>query len=282
MNRIDRTFKELAEKNEGALICYLPAIGPDFSLSLEIVAAFVEGGVDLIELSTPGGAPWLDGSPMQTHHMQSRTTGVTTERAFELGALVRERYPDLPILPMAYYAAVVSSGVDRFVSMAAEADVDGIELPDYPSYSAHDPHGFHAKLRAAGIYNINFCDGISLAEEGSAPYDLMRAIATDIDGFLFLTATPGVTGSQGEVAVEHLTKAVARIRQVQATADRPRPILVGFGLTKPQHVRQVIQLVGADAVVVGSAVSRLINRDTAPEEISHFIRSLKQATAKLA
>ncbi|MFN2275178.1 MAG: tryptophan synthase subunit alpha, partial [Anaerolineales bacterium] len=271
MNRIDRMFEELDQKGEAALMCYLPAIGPDFKRSMEVIDAFVDGGVDMIELSVPGGAPWLDGAPMQTHHKQSRDTHIDTEKAFELGKQVRERYPQLPILPMAYYAAVARTGLEQFIAFAAEADVDGIELPDYPSYSAGDPRGFHSGLRAAGIYNINFCDGISLAPEGSPNYALLKDIATDVDGFLFLTATPGVTGGQGEVAVAHLSQAVQRIRAVQQEAGRLKPILVGFGLTRPEHVRQVIQQVGADAVVVGSAVSRLINQGEPATTIRDFI-----------
>jgi tryptophan synthase alpha chain len=278
MNRIDTMFNLAADKREACLMCYLPCIGPDFERSKEIIDAFIEGGVDYIELSVPGGAPWLDGGPMQKHHLQSRQTSVDTVKAIEFGAWVRERYPDLPILPMAYTGAVVRTGVDRFVDLMAASDLDGIELPDYPSYAMGDPLQFHMKLRQCGMYNINFCDGISLADEGTAAFDLMQRIVTDIDGFLFLTATPGVTGAQGGVATEYLTKAVARIREVQDAARRRRPIMVGFGLTTPDDVRTVIQDVKADAIVVGSAVSRLINRDERPEMICDFIHSLKEAT----
>ena len=234
----------------------------------------------MIELSVPGGEPWLDGAPMQIHHKQSRDNGVDARRAFDLGKQVRKHYPDLPILPMAYHAAVVSLGVDRFVDLAAEADVDGVELPDYPTYSAQDPHAFHTKLRKVGIYNINFCDGISLASKDTRQYDLLYAIATDVDGFLFLTATPGVTGGQGEVAVRHLAQAVKRIREIQLDAGRSRPVLVGFGLSTSENVRQVVQEVRADAIVVGSAVSRLINQGDSPELIKKFIASLKHATLR--
>ncbi len=281
MNRIDRMFKDLEDREEAALMCYLPSIGPDFERSLEVIDAFVEGGVDMIELSVPGGSPWLDGAPMQTHHKQSRDTHIDAEKAFELAKRVRERYPQLPILPMAYFAAVVRTGMEKFIEFASESGVDGIELPDYPSYSASDPHGFHSGIRSAGIYNINFCDGISLAPKGSPNYALLKVIATDVDGFLFLTATPGVTGGQGDVAVEHLSQAVHSIRTLQQEANRPKPILVGFGLAKPEHVRQVVQQVGADAVVVGSAVSRLINQGESAETIRNFVAELKQATNKV-
>jgi tryptophan synthase alpha chain len=268
----------LKAKREAALLCYLPAIGPDFSRSMEIVDAFVQGGMDMLELSVPGGTPWLDGPPMQAHHKQSHESGVDTRKAFELAKMVRRRYPDLPILPMAYHAGVVRQGIDRFIDLCREADVDGVELPDYPTYSAGDPHKFDAKLRAAGIHNIAFCDGISLAPEDSPLYQLLHAVIAGASGFMWLTATPGVTGGQGEVAVDYLTRAVKRIRAVQFSMGRPTPILVGFGLTTPMHVRQVVHDVRADAIVVGSAISRLINRGEAALEIRKFVAQLKQAT----
>ena len=126
MNRIDRVFADLGKKREGALLCYLPAIGPDFSRSLQIIDAYVQGGMDIVELSTPGGAPWLDGVPMQLHHRQSLETGVGTMQAFQLAKQIRKRYPDLPILPMAYYAAVVRLGLDKFVDLCQEAELDGV------------------------------------------------------------------------------------------------------------------------------------------------------------
>ena len=128
--------------------------------------------------------------------------------------------------------------------------------------------------------DINFCDGISLAPKDTRPYDLLYDIATDVDGFLFLTATPGVTGGQGGVAVGHLTQAVKRIREIQVDAGRLKPVLVGFGLSTPENVRQVVQEVRADAIVVGSAVSRLINRGDTPESIRQFVTSLKEATSR--
>ncbi|MHC1783084.1 MAG: tryptophan synthase subunit alpha [Anaerolineaceae bacterium] len=280
MNRVDTMFRRLKERNEGALMCYLPESGSNFRYSMEIIDAFVEGGVDMIELCIPGGAPWLDGAPMQTHHKNDFDFGINAERAFELAALVRSRYPELPILPMGYVSAIVQMGVDRFVSLAKAADIDGFELPDYPSIKADDPLKFHQKMREKNMWNVNFIDGICLSREGSPEFELLTAILTDARGFLFMTATAGVTGGTGDVALEHLTNSVARVRDVQTVIKNECPVLVGFGLTTPTHVRQVISIVKADAVVVGSAVSRLINKITAPDEIMKFIKELKGSTLR--
>lgn len=278
MNRVDKMFENAAQKKEACLMIYLPSIGPDFVRSHELVDMFVESGVDYIELGMPGGAPWLDGVPMQKNHLQSHQTRIDALRSFELGGAIRTRHPDFPILPMLYTSVVVRMGVDQFIEKLVEMDLDGVELPDYPSYRMRDPLGVHKKMRAKGLYNINFCDGISLAPEGTPAYDLMHRIVTDIDGFLFLTATPGVTGSTGGINVAYLSKAVARIRQVQDEVKRRKPIMVGFGLTTPEDVRTTIQEIKADAVVVGSAITRLIQNGTSLEEMSKVLHALKDAT----
>ena len=280
MNRVDVMFSKLKEKNQGALMCYLPQSGANYRYSMEIIDAFVEGGVDMIELCIPGVSPWLDGAPMQMHHLTDREAGINTERAFQLAAMVRARYPQLPVMPMGYVSSVVGIGVDNFVAMAKAADVDGFELPDYPSIKAGDPIGFHKKMRDNNMWNVNFIDGISLSKEGSSEFELLTNILEDAHGFLFMTATAGVTGGTGEVAVEYLTQAVARVKAVQKTIQHDTPVLVGFGLTKPEHVKQVISIVKADAVVVGSAVSRLINRHADPQEILQFIKQLKKSTIR--
>lgn len=279
-NRIDRMFTKAKEKNEACLMTYLPSIGPDLKKSNELIDAFIEVGLDYVELGTPGGAPWLDGVPMQKNHKQSLSTGINGEKAILLGGEIRMRHPEFPILPMLYTSVIFRMGIDNFVDRLVQADLDGIEIPDYPSYRTGDPIGIHARLRQKGIYNINFCDGISMAEEGSRDYDLMKRIVTDIDGFIFLTATPGVTGATGGVNVDYLKRAVARIREVGRKEGNEKPIMVGFGINTPEDVNLVAREIDADAVVVGSAVTRLIQDNRPIEEISDFVRDLKSATLK--
>lgn len=278
MNRIDQLFQRMREKHESALMCYLPTIGPDYRRSLEVVDAFVEGGVDFIELSVPGQYPWLDGSAMQKHHLESHRTKADIDSAFRLASLVRKRYPLLPILPMGYYGTVCSYGIDAFARRCADFGIDGVEIPDYPLRWFDDKPGLAGALQGAGVYFINFADGISLAPEGTAAYELLVKIVRGARGFIFLLASPGVTGVRGAVAVDHLKPAINRIRQVQAEHKVPQPILVGFGLASPDHVRTVVQDVGADAVVVGSAVSLRIHRGDSGAEIRQFVSGLKEAT----
>lgn len=278
MNRIDKMFADAHERKEACLMTYLPSIGPDLNRSIELIDAFIESGLDYVELGTPGGAPWLDGAPMQRNHKQSLDTGIDAQKAILLGKRIREKHPDFPILPMLYTSIIVRMGVKNFIDLLVESDLDGVEIPDYASYRTNDPIKVHRLLRDKGIYNINFCDGISLSEEGSRDYELLYRIVTDVDGFLFLTATPGVTGSTGGVNTAYLKAAVARIRDIQGKFGKTKPIMVGFGINTPEDVQLVVDEVKADAIVVGSAVTRLIQSGESIEKISDFIRDLKSAT----
>ncbi|PHT75047.1 hypothetical protein T459_22324 [Capsicum annuum] len=60
----------------------------------------------------------------------------------------------------------------------------------------------------------------------------------------------------------------------------PKPVAVGFGISKPEHVKQVAEW-GADGVIVGSAMVRILGEAKSPEEglkeLEVFATSLKSA-----
>ena len=64
-NRIDKKFKELKEKKDNALICYVVAGYPDIKTSEDIIVALIEGGADMIEIGIPFSDPIADGNTIQ-------------------------------------------------------------------------------------------------------------------------------------------------------------------------------------------------------------------------
>ena len=78
----------------------------------------------------------------------------------------------------------------------------------------------------------------------------MREAARLGRGFLYAISRLGVTGARKAVA-ESARPVVERIRKVTAM-----PVALGFGISRPEHVRDVCAF--ADAAVVGSALVEVI------------------------
>jgi tryptophan synthase alpha chain len=278
MNRIKTLFQQLKRKREGSLICYLPVISTDLSISMDVADVYAKGGVDLVELAIPSDRPWLDGPVIQRLHLNARARRVSPDTAFAFGRLVRSKYPQWPITPMTDYSVIVSYGTDRFVEQCTRMEADAVEIPDYPVFSAGDPHAFRTKIENSHLDFISFCDGLSQSQETSPEYQLFSQIVKGTRGFLFLMASPGVTGKREHLASDYLKRAVENIRKVQNKEKNDFPVIVGFGLSTPEHVRRVVNEVGADGVVIGSAVSELILAHGGQKELVDFVRSIKQAT----
>ena len=99
----------------------------------------------------------------------------------------------------------------------------------------------------------------------------MRSAAALGSGFLFAISRLGVTGVRDQVA-EGAEEMVARIRTVSDL-----PLALGFGISKPEHVRAVGQW--ADAAVVGSALVNVIAEAGASDDldtrVEEYVRWLK-------
>jgi tryptophan synthase alpha chain len=110
----------------------------------------------------------------------------------------------------------------------------------------------------------------------TTPPERRRWIANRASGFLYCVSLVGVTGARTS-----LPRQVARlVRDVKAGS--PIPVGVGFGVSRPAHVKALAKA-GADGVIVASALVDALGpegRDVAA--LSVLLRSLREAGATLA
>jgi tryptophan synthase alpha chain len=108
----------------------------------------------------------------------------------------------------------------------------------------------------------------------TTPPDRRAMIAARSGGFLYCVSLVGVTGARSS-----LPTSVARlVRQVRAAS--PVPVAVGFGVSRPPHVRALARA-AADGVVVASALVDAMGpdgRDVAA--LGRLVRSLREATQR--
>ena len=266
MSRIAEVFDSL--QGEGALIAYMMGGDPDIDTSRMVIGALVEGGADIIEVGVPFSDPIADGRSIQAAGNRALAAGVTPAAVFGLVAEAKQMYR-VPIVIMTYYNVLFSRGLAGFMKSAAKARVDGLVVPDLPLDESAD---YSRLARRMGL------DTILLAAPTTPP-DRMRSLMRNSTGFLYLVSLLGVTGARPSVGSETLALVSSAKRQTSGRI----PLAVGFGISKPSHVRSIIDA-GADAVIVGSSIVDRVASDRPKEdmldEVTRYVRSLKTATRR--
>ncbi len=261
MNRIDEAFARLAGR-EGACLPFLVGGDPDLEASEEYVLALVEGGADLIEIGIPFSDPVADGPTIQAAAQRALEQGVTPDQIFALLDRLRKRV-SIPLILLTYYNLIFRRGEERFLVEAEEAGADGIIVPDLP---VEEADSLVALAEKRGM------DVIFLVTPATDENRLLQLIAKG-SGFLYLVARYGVTGEKNTLA-GLTTELIQRVRPI---AQGKLPLAVGFGLSTPDQIADVIRA-GADGAIVGSAIVRRIAENHPPEQIAAFVRTLKDAT----
>ncbi|MDY9923610.1 tryptophan synthase subunit alpha [Methanobacterium sp.] len=260
-------FSRVKSKNEGAFIPFVVAGDPDFETSLEIVKTFVENGADALEIGFAFSDPVADGPTVQEADLRALKAGMTTRRGFEFIKRIRE-FTSIPIGLLVYYNLIYQMGLDEFYHAARENGVNAVLAADLPPEEAHDA------VTASHEYGIQ---QIFMAAQTTSN-ERLKKISQLCQGFLYVVAVMGVTGARGDLELSTMEL----IERVKNHTDLP--LCVGFGISKPEHVQNVIKT-GGDGAIVASALLNIIqenlqDKKIMKEKIGAFCRELKEATHK--
>ena len=268
MSRYDKLFA----KAEGAFVPFIMLSDPTAEDAVEIVSAVVDAGANAVELGVPFSDPVADGPAIQGAHVRALAGGATVDKAIAQIRTIRSRYPELPIGMLVYGNVAHKRGLERFYGEFKEAGADSILLPDVP---VRECAPFSAAATAAGI------DPIYIAP-AKASEKTLEAVATHSRGYIYAISRDGVTGADKEATVQGLREVVDNARKFGGL-----PVLLGFGISKPQHVRDAIAA-GAAGAITGSAITTIIdtyiegNRvtdmDALKTELSEYVTAMKGAT----
>jgi len=259
-SRIDTTFARLRDEKRPGLVTYTTAGDPDLPRSAEILKSLDRAGADVLEVGVPFSDPLADGPVIQRATERALAAGSSLKAALALVAAVRADVT-APIVIFSYANPLLRMGIDAFVRRAAEAGVDGVLALDLPIEEAHD---FHEALRSAGL------DTIFLLSPTTTDARIRRASELGT-GFLYGISRLGVTGARDQVA----SGAADLVRRIRTHTSMP--IALGFGISRPEHVKEVCEY--ADAAVVGSALVSLIG-EAGPsaaltDRVERYVRWLK-------
>jgi tryptophan synthase alpha chain len=259
--RIGLLFETLKEQRRCGMIAYLTAGDPSPEATPDLVAALERGGADLIELGVPFSDPIADGPVIQQAGDRAIAAGTTLAKVLAIATEIRKR-SEIPLLLFTYLNPALKYGFDRLAIDAKAAGIDGCLLTDV---SVEEASEYVKVMRAADL------DTVFLAAPTSTD-ERLRLIAEYSSGFVYLVSRTGITGERQTIA----ESAIPLIRRMRAFTALP--LAMGFGISRHEHVAALSGDV--DAVVVGSAIVRQIERD--PSKLEAFMRDLSGPVASAA
>jgi tryptophan synthase alpha chain len=264
--RYEKTFLTLKKKGEGAFIPFVILGDPCMKASAAILETLAENGADALELGIPFSDPVADGPVIQTAANRALGQGATPDGCFELLRETRRKYPDIPVGLLVYANTVIGKGGERFYARAAESGVDSVLVADVPTAAARS---FVRYARDAGVAPV-------FIVPPNADDDKLREIAKMTKGYTYFLGRSGVTGADREMKTPLASK-IALLKEAGAP-----PVVVGFGISRPEHVKSALEA-GADGAIAGSATVSIIaaHLDDAKktrEELARFVKNMKAAT----
>jgi tryptophan synthase alpha chain len=234
--RIDHRFAELRAQGRAALVTFLTAGDPDADTSLAILKALPAAGADVIEFGMPFTDPMADGPAIQASSLRALKAGQTLKKTLGIVRAFRKADSATPVVLMGYYNPIYIYGVEKFLTDAKAAGIDGLIVVDLPP--EEDDELCLPTLKAG----LNF---VRLATPTTDDRRL-PAVLTNTSGFVYYVSITGITGMAAP-DTSKVTAAVARIKR-----HTKLPVAVGFGVKTAAHARAIAA--SADGVVVGSAL----------------------------
>lgn len=257
MNPIDSLFHRLRAANRKAFMPFVTAGDPDLAFTRALLPAVAAAGADLVEVGFPFSDPIADGPVIQASYTRALAKNLKLAELFDA---VRASAPACPLVAMASYSLMFKKGPAAFIDAAKAAGFSGSVVPDLPVEEAAEL----SELAADRDFKL-----ILLVTPTTSP-KRAEAVVKACSGFVYVVSVVGITGERSGVSGQ-LGGMIARLRTMTDL-----PLCVGFGVSTPQHVREVGEV--ADGVIVGSALVKTLeagNLDNVAKLVTELSAPLK-------
>ena len=256
MTRIDTTFARLRAEGKKAFVAYIMGGDPDEATSLAVMQGLPGAGVDIIELGMPFTDPMADGPTIQLAGQRALEGGMTMDKVLAMVSAFRTTDQTTPIVLMGYYNPIYSRGVDRFLTDAKAAGIDGLIVVDLPP---EEDGELCLPAQAAGLNFIRLATPTTDAKR-------LPKVLQNTSGFVYYVSVTGITGAAAAVATD-VAPEVARIKR-----STDLPVIVGFGINTPEAAQAIASV--TDGCVVGSAIVKDIGAGIPVAQVLARIKAL--------
>ncbi len=242
---------------------------PTKEFSIRLAQELVKSGADILEIGIPYSDPVCDGEVFQRACQRALNRGMTPTGVFTGIEALRCGGINQPIYITSYFGPIFKMGVEKFIKQIASIDAQGIIVPDILLEEQKELL-YVAKKHSVSVVQF------------ATPYstdDRLDQIIAAASGFIYCFSVPGVTGVREKVE-QRTISLIKRVKSRVSKSGKDIPVFVGFGISKPEHIRVMIPA-GADGFIVGSAIAKLYEGqldqpDGSLKQIAAFTRALKK------
>ncbi|MDV2582984.1 tryptophan synthase subunit alpha [Alkalibacillus haloalkaliphilus] len=250
---LEATLNETINEGKKIFIPYIMAGDGGLDSFIPTLQKLDEAGATAIEVGIPFSDPVADGPTIQQAGKRAQDHGVTLPHIIDI--LKEERTKiQAPIIFMTYINPIYKYGVDQFMLDAKVAGVDGLIIPDLP---LEQTNLIEKAREQANIAQIQLVSLTSSKER-------MKKIAAASQGFLYAVTVNGITGARQSFD-DSLSEHFQHLKSVSSV-----PVLAGFGVSTPDHVKQLTQY--SDGVIVGSKIINLLHEQN-DKELKELIKA---------
>ncbi|MFN7735570.1 MAG: tryptophan synthase subunit alpha [Pirellula sp.] len=260
MTAIDDLFARLKASGKKALMPFITAGDPNLPFTSKVLLRLQELGCSMAEVGIPYSDPIADGPVIQASYTRALANKVKLDQIFHQISETR-RSLSMPLVSMVSYAIIHRHGPARYIESAKAAGFSGAIVPDL----LVEESAPFAKLCREHDFNL-----VQLVTP-TTPQDRALKIAEQSSGFLYFVSVTGITGERTQLP-EGLVDRVGWLRE-----RTKLPICIGFGISKPEHVRLLSPV--CDGLIVGSAIVRCL--ENALESEAKAIASASELVSSL-
>jgi tryptophan synthase alpha chain len=264
------TFARL-KKEKRIGLCPFAVLGdPTPSECLSRIKEYLKTSPDFLEFGIPFSDPIADGPVIQAADERAIKAGTSPKVAIGLIKKIRflcnprenkkyankneylslvnrsripalrdgmtpEKTTDTPIGILVYSNLVIHYGIQKFYKDLKAAGADSILIADVP---LEEIKPFAAAAKKYGLHQIFLVSEYTDGER-------LKKIEKHASGFLYAVSALGITGVRQKLK----NTAGSLVRRLKKQTKLP--VMVGFGISKPEHVKN-LQKAGAAGAIVGS------------------------------
>lgn len=238
-----------------AFIAYITAGHRGLDYTEQAAKALVKGGVDILEIGIPFSDPVADGPAIQAAMTDALTKPINLTEVFTRIRHIKQSV-DVPIVLFSYLNPLIAMGIDKVLTDAKMAGVDGLLVVDLPLEESTD-YFAHCKQHEL--------EPICLLSPTTDDQRISQ-INQHANAFLYYVCRNGTTGVKNSLP-DNYPKQMSHLKSLADT-----PVVAGFGIGNRELAQQALD--HADGFVVGSAFVKAISNGATPEELQALAESI--------